>query len=105
LPRLREGSTVIPDNGRFHRKTEVDKVAKKAKVALLFPPPYWADFNPIEQTCAKLKRRLRDNASCVLLLFKTRFTLIWFSVFLLIYYISLRTLVRGFGAVGDACPD
>jgi transposase len=40
LPSLREGSTVILDNARFHRKKEPDKLTKEAKVRLLFLPPY-----------------------------------------------------------------
>jgi hypothetical protein len=33
LPRLHRGSAAIPDNARFHRKTEPDKPAKKAGAA------------------------------------------------------------------------
>jgi transposase len=54
---------VILDNARFHRKTELDKPAKKAKGRLLFLPPCSPDFNPIEKTWANVKRWLRDNAS------------------------------------------
>jgi putative transposase len=63
LSGLRTGSMVILDNARFHRKMELSKLLGKAKVRLLFLPPYWADFNPIEKTWAHMKRWLRDNAS------------------------------------------
>ncbi|MDR2477450.1 MAG: transposase [Treponema sp.] len=63
LPCLRKGSTVILDNARFHRKTELIPLAGKVKVRLLFLPPYSPDFNPIEKTWVNMKRWLRDNAS------------------------------------------
>lgn len=56
-------STVVMDNARFHRKSQLEIIAKNAGVRLLFLPPYSPDLNPIENSWANLKRWLRDNLS------------------------------------------
>jgi len=33
----------------------------KGKARLLFLPPYWPDYNPIEKSLANMKRFLCDN--------------------------------------------
>ena len=48
------------DNASFHRKKELRKIAR-GKVRLLFIPPYSPDYNPIEKTCANMKRFLRNS--------------------------------------------
>jgi transposase len=50
------------DNARFHRKNELEKIMKKAKVHLLFLPPYSPDLNPVEKLWANMKHNLRDTA-------------------------------------------
>ena len=60
LKELPKGYTVIMDNGSFHRKKELRKIAR-GKVRLLFLPPYSPDYNPIEKTWANMKRFLRNN--------------------------------------------
>jgi transposase len=61
LPAVKKGSTIIMDNARFHRKKELEKIMKRAKVHLLFPPPYSPDLNPVEKLWANMKRNLRDT--------------------------------------------
>jgi putative transposase len=61
LPRVPKGYTIIMDNARFHRKSQLYLLAVEARVKLLFLPPYSPDFNPIEHGWANLKRWLRDN--------------------------------------------
>jgi transposase len=62
LPAVKKGSTIIMDNARFHRKNELEKIMKEAKVHLLFLPPYSPDLNPIEKLWANMKRNLQDTA-------------------------------------------
>ena len=59
IPTLRPGDIVIMDNLGSHRADVVRKAIRKAKVHLLFLPPYSPDLNPIEQVFAKLKTLLR----------------------------------------------
>jgi len=49
------------DNASFHRKSKLYELAEKAKVNLLFLPPYSPDFNPIEKSWANMKHWLRNN--------------------------------------------
>jgi transposase len=57
------GHTIIMDNASFHPKKELQKIADRYSVNLLFLPPYSPDFNPIEKFWANLKRWLRDFLS------------------------------------------
>lgn len=59
LPAITSGSTVILDNARFHRKKELQKLAR-GKVKLLFLPPYSPDLNPIEKSWANMKQFLHN---------------------------------------------
>ena len=55
-----KGYTVILDNAGFHRKKVLRSLAR-AKVRLLFLPPYSPEYNKIEKSWANMKRFLRDN--------------------------------------------
>ena len=48
------------DNVKFHRKKKLQKMAR-GKVWLLFLPPYFPDYNPIEKVWANMKRYLGNN--------------------------------------------
>jgi len=54
------GYAVIMGNAKFHRKTQLRKLAR-GKAWLLFLPPYSPNYNPIEKTWANMKRFLCDN--------------------------------------------
>ena len=54
------GHTVIMDNASFHPKKELQKIAERYSVKLLFLPPYSPDLNPIEKLWACLKCWLCD---------------------------------------------
>jgi transposase len=57
-----EGMAVIMDKARFDRKQKGIERGDKAKVKVVFPPPYSPDFNPIEKDWSNMKRNLRDTA-------------------------------------------
>jgi transposase len=62
LPAVDEGSTIIMDNARFHRKSKLEAICNPAKINLLFLPPYSPDYNPIEKSWANMKHELCDTA-------------------------------------------
>ena len=57
--KLRKGDIVIMDNMRSHHVKKVAEVLNKAKIHLLYLPPYSPDLNPIEKMWSKLKAILR----------------------------------------------
>ena len=59
IPTLHEGDIVIMDNMRSHHVKKVAEVLQKAKIKLLYLPPYSPDFNPIEKMWSKIKAILR----------------------------------------------
>ena len=59
IPTLHEGDIVIMDNMRSHHIKKVAEVLHKAKMHLLYLPPYSPDFNPIEKMWSKIKAVLR----------------------------------------------
>lgn len=61
-PALPPRSVIIMDNARFHRKTEVRRIAKQFGHSVIFLPKYSPDKNPIEHTWANLKNWLRIHA-------------------------------------------
>lgn len=61
IPRLRPHSTIILDNAAFHKKADLEAIAKPHGHHILFLPPYSPDFNPIEKTFANIKK-YRQNA-------------------------------------------
>jgi transposase len=63
VPSLRRGDIVIMDNLSSHKIRGVREAIEAAGASLLYLPPYSPDFNPIEQTFAKLKALLRKAAA------------------------------------------
>jgi transposase len=61
IPNLPKNSVVVMDNASFHRKRQLNEIADKYGVFLLFLPPYSPDYNPIEKSWANMKRWLRSN--------------------------------------------
>ncbi|MDR1390856.1 MAG: transposase [Holosporales bacterium] len=48
------------DNTKFHRKKELETLAKEAECSILFLPAYSPDLNPIEQFWSWVKRKVRE---------------------------------------------
>jgi transposase len=63
LPTLEPGDCVVWDNLAVHKTRAVQALFEKAKVELLFLPPYSPDLNPIEMCWSKLKTYLRAKAA------------------------------------------
>ena len=59
IPTLHEGDIVIMDNMRSHHVNKVSEVLQKAKIQLLYLPPYSPDLNPIEKMWSKMKAIMR----------------------------------------------
>jgi len=59
LPRLPENTVIVMDNASFHRKSKLYPLAEKARMKLIFLPPYSPELNPIEHFWSWLKRQLR----------------------------------------------
>lgn len=57
MQELRPNSTLVMDNARFHRKRDIERLARAAGHHVLFLPPYSPDFNPIEEDFAVMKKR------------------------------------------------
>lgn len=53
------GTYIVMDNARFHRKIELERIAKFYGHYILWLPPYSPDKNPIETLWANLKNWLR----------------------------------------------
>ena len=47
------------DNLGTHKGAAIRNALQEAGASLWFPPPYSPDLNPIEQTFAKIKHRMR----------------------------------------------
>jgi transposase len=60
VPTLRWGTTVVLDNLSVHRHRDVRAVLAAAGCHVCYLPAYSPDYNPIEQTFAKLKAHLRS---------------------------------------------
>jgi transposase len=58
-PYLLPKSVIIMDNARFHRKIELERIAKFYGYTILWLPPYSPDKNRIEHLWANLKNWLR----------------------------------------------
>ena len=58
---LRENSTIVWDNARFHSKIDLPKIAKNHGHNILFLPSYSPDLNPIENDFAVIKMKRRNQ--------------------------------------------
>lgn len=58
-PLLKPGSVLVLDNARFHRQSEVERIAKFFRLQVLWLPPYSPDKNKIEKVWANLKNFIR----------------------------------------------
>ena len=61
-PHLPPNSVIVMDNARFHRKSEVNRMAKLYGHLVWWLPPYSPDKNPIEKLWANMKHWLHRNA-------------------------------------------
>jgi transposase len=62
-PKLKEGRIVIMDNLGAHRPKRVRELIERKGCQLLYLPSYSPDYNPIEETFAKIKNLLRKVAA------------------------------------------
>jgi len=60
VPTLKPGDIVVMDNLGSHKGKAVRQAIRAAGARLWFLPKYSPDFNPIEQTFAKIKHWMRD---------------------------------------------
>ena len=61
-PLLREGSVIVMDNARFHKKGDLNRIADSYGLRIIWLPPYSPDKNPIEKRWGSMKNWLRLNA-------------------------------------------
>ena len=61
-PALRRGQVVVLDNLSAHNDRRVDELVAAAGCAVVRPPPYSPDLNPIENAISKVKAVLRKLA-------------------------------------------
>lgn len=62
VPELTLGDIVVMDNLGSHKGPAVRAAIEAAGAQLLFHPPYFPDFNPIDRAFSKLKALLRKAA-------------------------------------------
>lgn len=63
VPTLRRGDIVVMDNLAAHKSIAIRTTIEAAGASLRYLPPYFPDFNPIENAFAKLKAVLRKAAA------------------------------------------
>jgi transposase len=64
-PELRPGQVAVMDNLTAHKGERVRELIEGRGCELLYLPPYWPDFNPIEEAFAKIKGVLRKVEALV----------------------------------------
>lgn len=62
VPELTLGDIVVMDNLGSHKGPAVRAAIEAAGAQLLFRPPHFSDFNPIDRAFSKLKALLRKAA-------------------------------------------
>ena len=63
LPNLWEGACVVMDNLPAHKVNGVRTLIEECGAHLIYLSPYSPDFNPIENSWAKVKEYLRSTAA------------------------------------------
>ncbi len=61
-PALPQCTYIIMDNARFHRKSELERIARFYGHTIIWLPPYSPDKNSIEKLWANMKNWLRSFA-------------------------------------------
>jgi len=62
MPLLKQGTIVVLDNASFHRRKQIEYIAKLYNCVAVFLPKYSPDLNPIEKCWAYLKNWLRFHS-------------------------------------------
>jgi len=62
LPSLKAGTLIVLDNASFHRRKQIEHIAKSYHCVAVFQPKYSPDLNPIEKCWANLKNWLRIHS-------------------------------------------
>jgi transposase len=62
VPGLQRDDVVILDNLATHKVAGVREAIESAGARLVYLPPYWPDFNPIENLWSKVKAGLKSRA-------------------------------------------
>ena len=63
MPSLRSGQIVVMDNLGAHRTKRVRELIEHRDCELIYLPPYYPDYNPIEEALAKIKNLLGKAAA------------------------------------------
>ena len=61
VPLLKRGTVVVMDNASFHRKKQLENIANKHGIKIIFLPPYSPELNPIEHFWNWLKKKITDS--------------------------------------------
>jgi len=56
---LKVGEVIVLDNLGAHRASRIEEIAKECGARVIWLPPYWPDFSPIELMWSKVKTYLR----------------------------------------------
>ena len=65
LPKLPPNCVIVMDNATFHKRSDTQRIIRKAGHTLEYLPPYSPDLNPIEQKWAQAKA-IRKQIHCTI---------------------------------------